>query len=248
LTLALWTPAPAASWARLLAARLATLELVTEEPHAPPAADLDLYHVAAAPAHGFVYRALLRRPGVLLLAEWNLHALVHAETAGLDDPSAYLREARHAHGDTGVFVARQVLAGLGGSLPRLLATNQRVLEHGLAIVAFTEELRARAAARVAGRPVAHLPLARLGGAAEATAGPGPAALAQDVVWRLRDLVERLAPRAEVERRRVADDTRAEASPFGWALDELRWSARELGLAEPPEDAAALAASLFGARA
>jgi hypothetical protein len=61
-------------------------------------------------------------------------------------------------------------------------------------------------------------------------------------------VERLAPRAEVERRRVADDTRAEASPFGWALDELRWSARELGLAEPPEDAAALAASLFGARA
>jgi hypothetical protein len=29
------------------------------------------------------------------------------------------------------------------------------------------------------------------------------------------------------------------------VDELRWAARELGLAEPPEDAVALAAGLFG---
>ena len=110
---ALWTPTPDAAWVAALRAELAReLELTlvpTSRPCRPPA-EIDLYHVAGSPAHGFVYRALLRRPGIVLLAEWGLHALVHAETAGRGDADAYLREARRAHGDTGEFVARQVLA------------------------------------------------------------------------------------------------------------------------------------------
>ena len=245
--LALWTPAAEAPWARALAAALApSLELVGAEPGARPEVALDLYHVASAPDHGFVYRALVGRPGVVLLAEWNLHALVRAETAGRGDAAAYLREARHAHGDTGVFVARQVLAGLGGELPRLVPLNQRVLEHALAVVVFDEELRRRAAAQLAGRPVVHLALERLGAGGAEPSAPGDAG--RDAVSRLLELVARLAPRAEEERLAIVERHAASATPSGWAQDELAWSARELGLAEPPKDAAALAASLFGTRA
>jgi hypothetical protein len=230
---ALWTPTPT-GWAASLAAALERqleLALVTVEPPERPAAELDLYHVAGSPEHGFVYRALRQRPGIVLLAEWGLHALVHAETAGRGDAQAYLREARHAHGDTGVFVARQVRAGLGGALPGLLAMNQRVLEASLAIVAFTEELRERAAALVTGRPVVCLPLADPAAAARNAASL--AALAAQTAARAAALGEDIARRA------------AATGPRARVEDELRWVARELGLAEPPSGAEALVAGLLG---
>lgn len=228
---ALWTPA-LSGWAAALAAQLEReldLTLVRAEPRARPAADLDLYHVAGSPEHGFVYRALRQRPGIVLLAEWGLHALVHAETAGRGDARAYLREARHAHGDIGVFVARQVLAGMGGALPGLVAMNQRVLEASLVIVALTEAIRERSTAAVTGCPVVFLPLAEADAAASAAS--------------LVALIAQAAPRADALREDIA--TRAAATgPRARAEDELRWVARELGLAEPPADARALVAGLF----
>jgi len=228
---ALWTPT-LSGWAAALAAELERepdLTLVRAEPRERPAAELDLYHVAGSPEHGFVYRALRQRPGIVLLAEWGLHALVHAETAGRGDARAYLREARHSHGDTGVFVARQVLAGMGGALPGLVAMNQRVLEASLVIVALTEAIRERSAAAVTGCPVVFLPLAEADAAASAAS--------------LVALIAQTAPRADALREDIA--TRAAATgPRARAEDELRWVARELGLAEPPADAKALVAGLF----
>jgi hypothetical protein len=229
---ALWTPV--SGWADSLAAELersTSVVLVRSEPRERPDADLDLYHVAGTPEHGFVYRALRQRPGIVLLADWMLHGLVHAETAGRGDTAAYLREARHAHGDKGVFVARQVLAGLGGALPGLVAMNQRVLETSLAIVAFSEEIRDRARAVVVDVPVVLLPLAEPGSAARHAPS-------------LLGLVVELAARAAEERERLAARARA-TGPRALVEDELRWSARELGLAEPPADAVALVAGLFG---
>lgn len=146
--LALWTPAPVAGWLAPLAAGLERsfeLCLVHAEPAVAPDAALDLYHLAGSPAFGFVYRALLRRPGIVLLEEGSLHALVHAETAGRGDDDAYRREARFCHGETGGFVARQVLAGIGGALPARLAMSQRVSDQSLALVTLDAEGRARAA-------------------------------------------------------------------------------------------------------
>jgi hypothetical protein len=238
---ALWTPAPEAAWVRSLAARLGSgleLAVVSAEPPERPPVEIDLYHVAGAPAYGFVYRALLGRPGIVLLAEWNLHALVHAETAGRGDADAYRREARRGHGDTGAFVARQVLAGLGGALPALVAMNQRVLDASLALVAFDADLARRAGERLAGRRVLHVPLDRPGAADE------PAALAQA----LRTLLLELGPRAEPERRKLAARDTREGTLAGSALAELRWTARELGIAELPADIEPLVAALFrGAR-
>jgi hypothetical protein len=229
---ALWTPSPLAPWVEALRAALGPepeLLLVGAEPEAPPPCDVDLYHVAGTPAHGFVYRALLRRPGVVLLAQWWLHDLVHAETAGRGDPRAYRLEARRAHGDTGEFVARQVLAGLGGALPALLAMNQRVLESSLALVAFSEAVRARAAAGLPGRPVLHLALDRLDPASAEAAATALRALVREAAARVPERTAH-APRGGAAGER--------------ALVELGWVSRELGLPGPPADARRLVAALF----
>ena len=157
--LALWTPRPDAAWVAALVPLLereVLVEIVAGG--ASPEASLDLYHVADDPAHVFVHRALRRRPGVVLLAEWSLHRLARAEATEQGGSGAYRAEARRAHGATGAFVARQVEHGLGGELPSLLLMNDRVLEASLGLVAFTESVRARAQERLPGRPVAHLPL------------------------------------------------------------------------------------------
>ncbi len=133
-----------------------------------PAATLDLYHVADDPAHAFVLRALRRRPGVVLLAEWSLHSLARAEAVDRGGARAYLCEARRAHGTDGAFIARQVERGLGGDLPSLLPMNDRVLAGSLGLVAFTELVRERAAGRLPGTAVLHVPLDFVG---SPTGGP-----------------------------------------------------------------------------
>jgi len=161
--LALWAPRPHAAWVQALAPLLrreADVVIVADAPKTRPTCDLDLYHVADDPAHAFVYRALGERPGLVLLADWSLRRLVRAATG---DAAEYVAEARRSGGDTGAFIARQELAGLGGgALPELLLLNDRVLDASLGLVAFTGHVKARAASRLPGRPVVHLPLSFLG--------------------------------------------------------------------------------------
>jgi glycosyltransferase involved in cell wall biosynthesis len=122
------------------------------------AADLDLYQLGNSPAHAWVYRAALARPGVVLLHDFSLHHLVLAETVERGDVAGYLREMRRAHGEAGSFVGRQVSRALGGDLlPALFPLNDRVLESSLAVVALTRGSAERAARRLPGRPVLHLP-------------------------------------------------------------------------------------------
>jgi glycosyltransferase involved in cell wall biosynthesis len=121
-------------------------------------ADLDLYQLGNSPAHAWVYRAALARPGVLLLHDFNLHHLVLAETVERGDVAGYLDEMRRAHGEEGSFVGRQVSRALGGDLlPALYPLNDRVLAASLAVVGLTRESAEGAARRLPGRPVLHLP-------------------------------------------------------------------------------------------
>lgn len=136
--------------------RIPGLEVVTPE---EATADLDLYHLGNSPAHAYVYRAARTRPGVAFLHEWSLHHLVLHETVERGDVSAYLREMRRAHGETGTFVGRQVARGLGGALfAAMLPLNERVLEASLAVVTLTRETFDRARRRMPGRPALALPL------------------------------------------------------------------------------------------
>jgi glycosyltransferase involved in cell wall biosynthesis len=128
-------------------------------PDAVPPVEVDVYEIGNSPAHGYVYRAALARPGVAVLHEWGLHDLVLHETAGRGFPAAYLHEMRRGHGEAGAFVARQVLRGLGGdTLPARFPLNDRLLESSLGIVATTRFTARNAARRLPGRSVIHLPL------------------------------------------------------------------------------------------
>ncbi len=155
----MWSPEPEES-APYLAEILPPLWRHAEiQQAAEEGADLDLYPIGNDPAFARPYRAALRRPGVVILQEWTLHALVWAEARGQGEVRRYLREMRRSGGEAGTFVARQVVRGLGGDLlPALFPLNDRLLEGSLAVVASTEHVRSRVARALPGRPVLHLPL------------------------------------------------------------------------------------------
>lgn len=219
--LAFWTPAARAFSAPFTEALARSVELTvvtSEAAHRPPV-ELDVYHVANDAAHGFVYRALLERPGLVLLESWELQALVFAETAGRGAPRDFLREARRERGESGAFIARQILRGWGGALTPLLPLNQRVIESAVALATTQQGIRARAQARLAGRPSDTLALDA------ATAGA-----AADALVRLARGALALLP----EHTRALEGARAlEHTPLGRGLAELRSRARELGLGELP---------------
>jgi glycosyltransferase involved in cell wall biosynthesis len=238
LKLAVWSPLPpspsgiadyVAEQLPLLAAAV-DVRVVVEDPSAVDAAlrarfpvvppeqggesDLDLYHLGNSPAHAYVYRAALARPGVAVLHEWTLHHLVLHETVERGDVWGYLREMRRAHGERGSFAGRQIARALGGELlPALFPLSDRLLEASLAVVGLTEHVTRRARARLPGRPVLHLPhhatlplpgetlpspaeaRARLGLPAEALilTAPGLATAAKRIDVALRALA-RLRPR------------------------------------------------------
>jgi glycosyltransferase involved in cell wall biosynthesis len=182
LRLSIWSPLPPASSgiadyvAETLPclARYARLRIVVEDPqavtHALPkgaelckpdqriTSDLDVYHLGNSPAHGYVYRAALARPGVVFLHEWNLHHLILAETVERGNKTAYLREMRRTYGERGSFVGRQVSRALGG---RMLPASYPLFLHthssALAIVGLTQYICARVRQAYPDRPILHLP-------------------------------------------------------------------------------------------
>jgi hypothetical protein len=225
--LALWSPREGrtAALAPHLA-REAAVVLVEADPAAPPAVDVHVYDVADDPAHGFVYRALRREPGVVVLQDWNLHRLVHAETAGRGFHSAYRREARLCRGETGAFVAEQVLLGRGGALPAVVPLDDGVLDAALGLATARDEVAARVEARLGGRPLVRLP-----------AEPAAAARALLALARAVD-ADRARLRAEAEA-----DRGPEGSLLGLALEELRPVAHALNLPRVPPDVVRLVAEL-----
>jgi len=228
--LALWTPRE--EWARGLVPHLAgevELHLLDATPVAP-AVDVDIYDVADDAAHGFVYRALRLKPGVVVLRDWNLHRLVHAETAGRGDPHAYRREARRSRGETGAFVAEQVLAGRAGALPAVLPLNDRVLEASLGLATTSLDVQRRAAARLGGRPLVRLP-------------PEPDAAASALLG----LARAVHADASRLRREAQADRGPEGSLLALALDELRPAAHELSLPGVPSDVVRLLADVLPGR-
>jgi hypothetical protein len=131
--------------------------VIAAEPRGTVRADRHLYHVGGRPEHGFVFRALLGRSGLVLLEDWDLHRLIHAATR--TEPRAFRAAARRAAGDTGEFVAALVERGVGGEmLPLLVPLLEPVLDAGCGIVAFSRDVRERAAAARPRLPLVHVPL------------------------------------------------------------------------------------------
>jgi glycosyltransferase involved in cell wall biosynthesis len=127
-------------------------------PAGSDAQTLRLYHVGNSPAHNYVHAALLRIPGVVVLHEWNLHELVLGQAVSSEDFRHYRACMRREHGERGAVAAGAIASALGGRhWTSVFPLNAEVLENSLAVVALSGSTAARAAAKVPGIPVLHLP-------------------------------------------------------------------------------------------
>jgi glycosyltransferase involved in cell wall biosynthesis len=183
LKLAIWSPLPPApsGIADYVAetlpalARGADIEIVCTDPGAvdpdlrarfricapgeetPP--DVDVYHLGNSPAHAFVYRAAVARPGVAVMHDWSLHYALLGIAVTSGDAEPYLSEMRLAYRERGDFIGRQMVKALGGDAwASLFPLNERLLESSLAVVSLSRTTAQRARRALPGRPVLHLPL------------------------------------------------------------------------------------------
>ena len=94
--------------------KLVELEIVSgpDEPFDAARYDVALYQMGNNPYHGFVYRAALAHPGVVVMHEANLHHLVADLTIRGGDWDAYLREVEHDAGPGALEYARQYVRTL----------------------------------------------------------------------------------------------------------------------------------------
>jgi glycosyltransferase involved in cell wall biosynthesis len=97
-----------------------------------PRADVALYHLGNNPdAHGWIYRALRRRPGLVVLHEVSLHGLVAGLTLGRGDRAAYLDAVERDAGSKGRAAAERSLAGLDPPVWEMNAAEIPLLREAL---------------------------------------------------------------------------------------------------------------------
>jgi glycosyltransferase involved in cell wall biosynthesis len=119
---------------------------------------LRVYHIGNSPAHNYVYTAALGKSGVVVLHEWNLHELVLGQAVTAKDFRRYHACMRREHGERGAVAAGAIASALGGKhWTSVFPLNADVLENALAIVALSGSTASRAAGRVPGTPLFHLP-------------------------------------------------------------------------------------------
>lgn len=121
-------------------------------------AALRVYHVGNSPLHGFIYREALRTPGVVVLHEWNLHELLLSFAVTSNDFDAYRRQMRREHGERGAVAAGTIASALGGRhWTSVFPLNAELLSRALGVVCLSRSTAAKAAARLPGTPLLHLP-------------------------------------------------------------------------------------------
>jgi len=98
--------------------------------------DLILYQLGNNPYHGFVYELALRRPGVIVMHEANLHHLIADLTIRRGDWATYLRELEYEGGPEAAAHGRRVQAGEAGPdydgvpmIRRLLEVSRAAIVH-----------------------------------------------------------------------------------------------------------------------
>ncbi len=121
-------------------------------------AALRVYHVGNSPLHGSIYREALRTPGVVVLHEWNLHELLLSFAVTSNDFDEYRQQMRREHGEKGSVAAGTIASALGGRhWTSVFPLNAEILTRALGVVCLSASTAARAAVRVPGTPLLHLP-------------------------------------------------------------------------------------------
>jgi len=101
--------------------------------------DLVIYQLGdEATLHGYMFDALQRWPGLVLLHDLVLHHAILGMTVNRGDPGGYVDEMRYSYGDFGEHVAQQVMSGHGDMMPFEFPLCERVIDNSLAVVGFNQ--------------------------------------------------------------------------------------------------------------
>jgi glycosyltransferase involved in cell wall biosynthesis len=116
---------------------------------APRGTDLCVYHIGNNPdAHGWIFQALRRRPGLVVLHDFVLHHLVAGLTIGRRDGHGYLDAMEREHGVAGRLLAHGVLdkrlPPLWESRPEDFPLAGAVLGRAVGVIAHSRYVAGRA--------------------------------------------------------------------------------------------------------
>ena len=100
----------------------------------PSAHDVALYHIGNNPYHGFVYEAVIRHPGVVVMHEANLHHLIADLTIKRGDWDAYLAECELNGGLPALEHARRVRSLAVGPDYEGVAMTRRLLDRARGLI------------------------------------------------------------------------------------------------------------------
>jgi glycosyltransferase involved in cell wall biosynthesis len=121
--------------------------------------DVCLYHMGNQPLyHEYIYRALLRCPGVVVLHDVNLSGFCLHRPAPTGGHASFIREMAYAYGTKGAQAAREILAGgATGSLSDY-PLFKRVADVSTGLIVHTASARERILLEAPRAQVAEIPL------------------------------------------------------------------------------------------
>jgi glycosyltransferase involved in cell wall biosynthesis len=103
--------------------------------------DVNLYHIGNSPYHEYIYRTLLRYPGVVVLHDYVLHHLFIRMTLAKGDARGYIEEMRYCYGEMGAALAREVVSRKRQVDPFEYPLTNRVLDASLAVIVHSNYMK-----------------------------------------------------------------------------------------------------------
>ncbi|MBI4320007.1 MAG: glycosyltransferase family 4 protein [Chloroflexi bacterium] len=100
--------------------------------------DVALYHMGNHTCHEFIYRTLLRHPGITVLHDYNLHLFVLETNASRRDYAGYVREMGYAYGAEGTAAARAAIRVRWDNPTLRYPLNERAIDSSLGLIVHNE--------------------------------------------------------------------------------------------------------------
>lgn len=103
--------------------------------------DIALYQMGNHPCHEYIYKTLLRYPGVTVLHDFILHHFILEITVAKGDDTGYVREMGYAYGSQGTEAARDALRARGNYPTLQYPLNERTIDSSLGLIVHSEFAR-----------------------------------------------------------------------------------------------------------
>lgn len=116
--------------------------------------DVCLYQMGNhAGFHEYIYRMLLEHPGIVVLHEYVLQHFIQGITLLRGDQQGYVEEMRYCYGQTGAYLAQQMIEVNGSVDPWAYPLFERVVDASLGLIVHNEYTRQRV---LESRPMARI--------------------------------------------------------------------------------------------